>query len=69
MDKLFIVLGGIFIIIGVLLYFIKDFTLFNLPGDIVIKKGNFIFYFPITSSILLSIVFSLIFYIISRIMR
>jgi len=69
MAKLFIVLGIIFIIIGVLLYFIKDFPLFNLPGDIVIKKENFTFYFPITSSILLSIVFSLIFYIISRIMR
>jgi len=69
MAKLFIILGVIFIVIGLILYFIKDFPLFNLPGDIVIKRENFTFYFPVTSSILLSVIFSLLFYIISRIMK
>ena len=66
MAKFFIFIGVIFIIIGLLLYFFKDFPLFHLPGDIVIKKENFTFYFPITSSIIISIVLSVIFYFISR---
>ncbi len=60
MHKIFIVLGIVFIVIGVFLYFFRDFPFFRLPGDIVIEKENFKFYFPITSSILLSIVISLI---------
>ena len=66
MAKIFIFIGVIFIIIGLILYFFKDFPLFHLPGDIVIKKENFTFYFPITSSILISIILSTIFYVISR---
>jgi len=69
MAKIFIFIGIIFIIIGFILYFFKDFPLFHLPGDIVIKKENFTFYFPITSSIILSIVLSGIFYILSRFMK
>jgi len=69
MAKIFIFIGIIFIIIGLILYFFKDFPFFHLPGDIVIKKENFSFYFPITSSIILSIVLSGIFYILSRFMK
>ncbi len=69
MAKIFILIGILFIIIGLILYFFKDFPLFHLPGDIVIKKENFTFYFPITSSILISIVLSIIFYFISKVMR
>jgi len=66
MAKIFIFIGVVFIVIGLLLYFFKDFPLFHLPGDIVIKKENFTFYFPITSSVIISLVLSGIFYIISR---
>ncbi|WP_236618753.1 DUF2905 family protein [Lebetimonas sp. JH292] len=52
MAKIFIFTGVVFIIIGLILYFFKDFPLFHLPGDIVIQKENFSFYFPITSSII-----------------
>jgi len=69
MAKIFIFIGVVFILIGLLLYFFKDFPLFHLPGDIVIKKENFVFYFPITSSIIISVVLSFIFYIISKIMQ
>jgi len=69
MAKFFIFIGIAFVIIGLLLYIFKDFPLFNLPGDIVIKKENFTFYFPITSSIILSIILSAIFYLISRFMQ
>ena len=38
----------------------------RLPGDILIKKENFTFYFPLMTSILLSILLSVIFYFINR---
>ena len=38
----------------------------KLPGDIVFKKGNTTFYFPIMTSIILSLVLSLIFYFIGK---
>ncbi len=38
----------------------------RLPGDIVIRKGNFTFYFPIATSIILSIVLTLIFSIFRK---
>jgi len=66
MGKIFILIGVIFILIGLFLIFFKNFPLFHLPGDIVIEKDNFSFYFPITSSILLSIVVSLFFYLFNR---
>jgi hypothetical protein len=62
LAKLFIALGIVFLVVGVLLYF--KVPIFKLPGDIIIKKENFAFYFPITSSILISIVLTLIFRIL-----
>ncbi len=38
----------------------------RLPGDILIEKKNFTFYFPIATSILLSIVITLIFWLLGR---
>ena len=69
MAKIFIFLGIVFILIGVVLYIFKDFPLFRLPGDIVIEKENFKFYFPITSAIIISVVLSLIFSIISKFLK
>ena len=66
MYKIFLSIGIVFIVIGVILYLFKGFPLFRLPGDIYIDKGNFKFYFPITSSILLSILFTLILTFISK---
>jgi hypothetical protein len=38
----------------------------KLPGDILIKRGNFTFYFPLATSILLSIILSIIFALFRR---
>jgi hypothetical protein len=38
----------------------------KLPGDIIIKRDNFSFYFPLTTSILLSLLFTLIFALFFR---
>ena len=60
--KLLIVLGLTIIIIGtVLLASAKlGWGLFRLPGDIVIKKGNFTFYFPWVTCLVLSIILTII---------
>ena len=61
LGKVIILTGGILIVLGALmLLFGKIPGIGKLPGDIVIKKENFSFYFPLTTCILLSIVLSLI---------
>ncbi|MDQ7054243.1 MAG: DUF2905 domain-containing protein [candidate division KSB1 bacterium] len=65
--KILISLGLFLVLIGVVLYVARSFPfLGRLPGDIRIEKPNFVFYFPITTSILISLILSLIFYLISR---
>ena len=59
-QKIFIIIGVFFIIVGLLYPFFKDIGLGRLPGDIVIKKENSSFYFPIVTCIIISIVISLI---------
>lgn len=61
--KTLMVIGGIIFLIGFLLQFIK---LGKLPGDILVKKGNMTVYFPVMTSILISVLLSAIMYIISR---
>jgi Protein of unknown function (DUF2905) len=63
LPKLLMIIGGITLIIGFLMQFIK---IGKLPGDIVIKKENTTFYFPLMTSILLSVILSVVFYIIGR---
>jgi hypothetical protein len=38
----------------------------RLPGDIHIQRGNFTFYFPLATSLLLSVVLTLVFYLLGR---
>ncbi|TGB04192.1 DUF2905 domain-containing protein [Halobacillus salinus] len=61
-GKIFIVIGIVFILIGVIWTFIG-----KLPGDLTFRRGNTTVYFPIMTSIVVSIVLSLIFYIIGKI--
>lgn len=57
-------MGTALIVIGALFVMGGKPGLSYLPGDIVIKKNNFIFAFPIVTSIVLSIALTLIFYLI-----
>jgi hypothetical protein len=68
LGKFLLVAGIVIAITGALLLFFRDGIPFlgKLPGDIVIQKKNFTFYFPIATSILLSIILSLIFYFLGR---
>lgn len=67
MGKLLIILGVVCIISGLLYIYSNKIPLpGKLPGDIVIEKEKFRFYFPITTSILISVLLSLILYLINR---
>ena len=59
-QKTLIIIGILFVLIGLLFPFLRDIGLGKLPGDIVIKKEKSSFYFPIVTCILVSIVISLI---------
>lgn len=61
MGKLLIIAGVVLIILGLLWRFIG-----KLPGDIHFKVGNVSVYFPIVTSIIVSIILTLIFYFIGR---
>ncbi|MFB5663219.1 DUF2905 domain-containing protein [Alteribacillus sp. HJP-4] len=66
-PKLLIGIGAALIVFGVLWQFGGKFiSLGKLPGDIIIKNENSTFYFPIVTSIVISIVLSLLFFIIGR---
>jgi len=60
-GRLLIGLGVVLIIFGLFVSFVG-----RLPGDIVVKRENFTFYFPIATSILLSIILSILFYLFSK---
>jgi hypothetical protein len=57
-GKLLIVVG--LVIAGLGLLITAGLPLFRLPGDVVVRRGSFTFYFPIVTSILLSLLLTLI---------
>jgi len=61
-GKLFVILGIIMIVIGLgFMFGDKIPYIGKLPGDISIKRENFSFYFPITTSIIISIILTILF--------
>lgn len=67
MGRLLIILGLILLASGIIISFAPRIPwLGRLPGDIIIKKENFSFYFPLASCILLSLVLSLILWLFRR---
>lgn len=66
-GKFLIFAGIILAVVGLFLTFFDKLSfLGKLPGDIYIKKKNFIFYFPLATSIILSILLTLIINLIIR---
>ena len=55
-----IVIGAIFVVFGKIPWFGR------LPGDIIIRKENFTFYFPVATMILLSLFLTVLFNVIGR---
>jgi hypothetical protein len=62
LGKLLILVGVLIIVIGLLLLVGEKIPwIGKLPGDIIIRKEKFSFYFPITTCILISIILTLLF--------
>lgn len=68
LGKLLIFLGMAIVAFGVLMLLLESapFGLGRLPGDIVWRRGNFTFFFPLASSLLLSLVLTLVFNLLLR---
>lgn len=66
MGKLLIHIGIILIIVGIILVTGNKINLGKLPGDIVIKRENFTFYFPVMTMILVSVLISLVLFIVNK---
>lgn len=68
MAKALILIGIVFIVAGLLWHFnaFKGLPLGRLPGDIVIERETSRFYFPITTSILLSVLLSFLLYLFQK---
>ncbi|MBI5100203.1 MAG: DUF2905 domain-containing protein [Nitrospirae bacterium] len=68
LGKYLLIIGIVIAATGACLLFFKNGIPFlgKLPGDIIIQRKNFTFYFPVVTSILISILLSLIFYFLGR---
>ncbi|MEX2163090.1 MAG: DUF2905 domain-containing protein [Sulfuricaulis sp.] len=66
MTRLFITLGVVFIIVGLAWPWLGKLGLGRLPGDIVIEREGFRFYFPITTMVVVSLVVSAIFWLFRK---
>ncbi|NQU73224.1 MAG: DUF2905 domain-containing protein [Candidatus Omnitrophica bacterium] len=67
LGKTLIFFGAVLILVGgVFLLSDKVHWFGRLPGDIMIRKNFFTFFFPITTCILISIILSIIFYFLGR---
>ena len=64
MAKLLIMAGVILVGLGLVL--LMGFPLGRLPGDFVVRRGSFTFYFPLATSILVSLLLTLLFTVLRR---
>lgn len=68
LGRMLVFLGGLLLVVGALLILAGKMNLpiGRLPGDIVYRGKNTTFYFPLVTSILLSVVLSLVLYFVNR---
>jgi len=71
LGKLLIALGAMIVVAGILLMLLgrTNLPLGRLPGDILYRGKNTTFYFPLATSLVVSVMLSLVLYIISRFRR
>jgi Protein of unknown function (DUF2905) len=66
MARFLVVLGLALLVVGLLWPHLGRLGLGRLPGDIVIERDNATFYFPVATCLLLSLLFSLVFWLVNR---
>ena len=66
MNRLLIIFGTILIVAGLIWPWLRRMPLFHLPGDIVIDRPGFKFFFPLTTLLLISAIISLLTWLFRR---
>jgi hypothetical protein len=66
MNRLLVGLGAVLILLGLGWSWVRTLPLFRLPGDIIIDRPGFKFFFPITTMLLLSAVISILAWLTRR---
>ena len=66
MARFLIILGLVLVVAGLLWPYVGKLGLGRLPGDIVYTRGNATFYFPIVTSLILSVLLSLLLWLFGR---
>jgi Protein of unknown function (DUF2905) len=66
MTRFLVVLGLAIVVAGLLWPYLGQLGLGRLPGDIVIERENMTFYFPLMTCLLVSVLFSLVFWVANR---
>ena len=66
MARFLILLGVVLLVAGLIWPHLSQIGLGRLPGDIVIQRENVTFYFPLMTCLLLSVLFSLVFWVVNR---
>ena len=65
-SRILIVAGVILLLAGLAWPFLARLGLGRLPGDIMVERGNFRFYFPLATSLVISVVLTLLFWLFRR---
>ena len=65
-SRILIVAGVILVIAGLAWPLLTRLGLGRLPGDIMVERGNFRFYFPLASSLVVSVFLTLLFWLFRR---
>lgn len=66
MSRTLIIIGLVIVAAGILWPWFRRIGLGRLPGDILIERGNFTLYIPITTGLILSIALSVILWLVNR---
>ena len=70
MGRAIVILGLVIAAIGLVIWIAPAIPLVNrlgrLPGDILVRRGSFTFYFPVVTSIVLSLILTLLFALLRR---
>lgn len=68
-GKIVILFGAVLVVVGAVLILLGRTPLGRLPGDLLIRRENVTFYFPLATSIIVSVVLSLILWLIYHFRR
>ena len=71
LGKILIVFGAVLLLVGIVVVFLArtNLPIGRLPGDFLYRGKNTTFYFPLATCVLLSVILSVLFYVIGRLRK